>query len=128
MMTADEVGRLTDYLCGRRLGTHRLDPLVTDRGPPGAEWAGPWGHGGRLTTVHAAGMKHDCEPTAVSAAVVVLGDPTPWRPLVRLTRHTGVPVRVFRGRRMPPLGRSFDADDGDSRPGASHHIQTSFSS
>ncbi len=102
VMTPDELARLLDVLVNRHRGTRRI-VLVTGGGQ---DAAGGWAvrHGYSIQLVPTAGnrVKRDCELVSLADAVVILGDPGPWRRLESLCREAGVPVRVYRSRPKLP--------------------------
>jgi hypothetical protein len=101
VMPAEELSRLLDYLVNRQVGQRRVT-LLTAGGSPGADWARSRAYGITLVPGGANPVKQDCELTAHADAVVILGDPAPWRRLIRLCEEAGVPVRVYRGRLKSP--------------------------
>lgn len=105
VMSAEDLWRLLDLLVNR----HRDDRRIMLLSPGGMResrlWAEHWRYSIALVANTEGPVKHDCELLAKANAIVVLGDPGPWRRLMWLAGEANVPVRVFqeRPKRMPVM-------------------------
>lgn len=85
--------------------------LLTAGGNLAAPWARSRGYGIELVPECGEPVRQDCEFVSRAHAVVVIGDPTPWRRLLALCREAKIPVRICRTRPRLPPPRSADPLD-----------------
>lgn len=106
VMTPGDLVALLDLLVNRHTSTRRIW-LVTPGGVPTAsEWARHRDCTSVLVPKANGWVRRDCELAALADALVVLGDPAPWRFLIDLCKRAGTPYRVYTGRpKLPPRAR-----------------------
>jgi hypothetical protein len=102
LMPAAALARLLDLLAGRYLGTHRVCLVSAGRRSPELRWCQDRGWTLLLEPQLSSPVRQECALAAAADALVVLGDPAPWRRLIDLCRQAGTPTRVYRRRpRLP---------------------------
>lgn len=104
VITAGDLERLLDLLVNRKAGESQI-LLLSLGGSPAHAWASSRGY----STVLVGGdnrVKTGCAMVHLAHALVVLGDPAPWRRMIALTKDAGVKVQVYRTRpKLPPPAR-----------------------
>ena len=101
ILSADELVAWLDYLVNRHTSGRRI-VLLSPGGSPAKAWADSRGHVTHPVPECGNQVKQDCEFVAWADAVVILGDPGPWRRLKKLCEEAGVPVRVIAKRPGKP--------------------------
>lgn len=104
VMTADELERLLAFLVNRRADTHRIILVATDVSPE-LRWCQDRGWSLHYIPCSRQPVKRDCDLVVHADALVVLGDPRPWRLLIDLCEWANIPTRIYRKRPRVPAPR-----------------------
>jgi hypothetical protein len=107
LMTGEQLERLLSYLVNRHHDTRKIVLLGTGGHGPELMWC--QNRGWTLQVIPRGGnrVKQDCDFVVHADALVVLGDPAPWRRLISLCNEARIPVRIYRERPKQPPPRHY---------------------
>jgi hypothetical protein len=109
VMASHDLERLLALLVNRHQGERRICLTAVARGPE-LQWCQNRGWTLFFEPEDRNRVKRDCALVATADALVVLGDPAPWRRLLWLCRGARIPTRVFRRRPHLPPPREYPAE------------------
>lgn len=103
VMGPADLERLLELLVNRYRDTHRIVLVSAGNRGPDLKWCQGRGWSLHLEPECGSAVKQDYALAAAADALVVLGDPAPWRRLLALCAEARTPTRVYRTRpKLPP--------------------------
>lgn len=113
ILTDDELYRMLSALVARHRDHMRICLMSAGRHSPRLDWCQAV-HWDLQIAAQDSWVKRECELVAWADAVVVLGDPDPWRRLLALCEDARIPARIIRRRpKHLPAAPTFPIDDED---------------